>query len=85
MAMEEEPYKRAVLASAYWPVRDMEDLYVNDILMTEYGLFNRYMGDYYQVTPKWTEARAAWWKMLQKIGKGLAPSKAVKGFCKAVD
>jgi multiple sugar transport system substrate-binding protein len=85
MAMEEEPYKRAVLASAYWPVRDMEDLYVNDILMTEYGLFNQYMGDYYQVTPKWTEARAAWWKMLQKIGKGLAPSKAVKGFCKAVD
>lgn len=85
MAMEEEPYKRAVLASSYWPVREVGDIYVNDALIQEYGIFNQYMGDYYQVTPGWTKARTAWWKMLQEVGEGVPPSKAVKKFSAAVE
>ena len=84
MTMEEEPYKRAVLASSYWPVREVGDIYVNDALIKEYGIFNQYMGDYYQVTPGWTKARTAWWKMLQEVGEGVSPSKAVKKFSEAV-
>lgn len=74
------PYIRAVRASSYWPVRKMEDIYENDMLMTEYSIFTPYMGDYYQITPGWTEARAAWWQMLAKIGAGTDISEAVKDF-----
>ncbi|MDE7416604.1 MAG: extracellular solute-binding protein [Lachnospiraceae bacterium] len=73
-------YKRAVLTSSYWPVRDMENIYENDMLMTEYSIFMLYMGDYYQITPGWTDARTAWWQMLTKIGNGADISEAVKDF-----
>ena len=73
-------YKRAVLASSYWPVRDMDDIYENDMLMTEYSIFTPYMGDYYQITPGWTSARTAWWQMLAEIGAGTDISEAVKDF-----
>lgn len=74
------PYARAVLASSYWPVRDIDNIYENDMLMTEYSDFMPYMGDYYQITPGWTDARAAWWQMLAKIGEGTDISEAVKDF-----
>ncbi len=73
-------YTRAVLATSYWPVRDMDDIYENDRLMTEYSIFMPYMGDYYQITAEWTKARTAWWQMLTKIGEGTEVSEAVKGF-----
>lgn len=73
-------YTRTVYASTYWPVRDMGEFYVNDMLMTEYSIFMPYMGDYYQVTPGWTDARTAWWQMLQKIGTGTDIAEAVKNF-----
>lgn len=74
------PYTRAVRIASYWPVRDMNNIYENDMLMTEYSIFMPYMGDYYQITPGWTEARTAWWQMLAKIGNGTDISEAVKGF-----
>ncbi len=74
------PYTRAVRTSSYWPVRDMDDIYENDMLMTEYGIFKQYMGDYYQITPGWTQARMAWWQMLGKIGEGADIAEAVKDF-----
>lgn len=74
------PYTRAVLASSYWPVRDMNNIYTNDMLMTEYSIFTPYMGYYQQITPGWAEARTAWWKMLAKIGAGTDVSEAVKEF-----
>ena len=73
-------YIRAVRASSYWPVRDMENIYENDMLMTEYNTFTPYMGDYYQITPGWTDARTAWWQMLAKIGEGTDVAEAVKDF-----
>ncbi len=76
------PYTKAVQASSYWPVRDMNNIYENDTLMMEYSLFTPYMEDYYQITPDWAKARTAWWQMLQKIGKGEDISEALKQFPK---
>lgn len=73
-------YTRAVLTSFYWPVRDMGNIYENDKLMTEYSIFTSYMGDYYQITPGWTQARAAWWQMLAEIGAGTDILEAVRDF-----
>ena len=28
------------------------------------------LGDYYQVTTNWANARTEWWNMLQRIGAG---------------
>ena len=78
---DDAAYTRAVLASFYWPVRDMDqNIYENDTLMTEYSIFMPYMGDYHQVTPNWTRARTAWWQLLAKVGDGEDISEAVKGF-----
>ena len=73
-------YTRAVRVSSYWPVRDVGNIYENDALMTEYSIFTPYMGDYYQVTPGWAEARTAWWQMLAKIGEGEDIADAVRDF-----
>ena len=43
-------------------------------------IFTQYAGDYYQVTPGWTETRTAWWQLLQKVGSGSDIREAVKGF-----
>lgn len=80
MTEDDANYSRAVLLSSYWPVRDMDNIYVNDMLMTEYSILMPYMGDYYQITPGWTDARTAWWQMLQKVGEGTDISEAVKDF-----
>lgn len=74
------PYTRAVRASSYWPVRDIDNIYENDILMTEYDLLTQYMGDYYQITPEWSNARTAWRQLLAKIESGIDISEAVKDF-----
>lgn len=64
-------YRKVVTLSTFWPALiTSEDLYKNDVLMQEYGLFTDYMGDYYQVTTNWSKARTAWWQMLQKVGDG---------------
>ncbi len=80
MTQNDDSYKRAVLASSFWPVRDMQEIYENDELMMEYSGFRQYMGNYYQVTPGWAAAREGWWKMLQKIGNGEDIDAAVHEF-----
>ena len=76
----EDQYTKAVQASGYWPVRDVEHIYENDILMNEYSVFIQYMGDYYQITPGWAKTRTAWWQMLQEIGRGGEVEAAVSQF-----
>lgn len=66
----DEEYVKAVEASGYWAVRDLEGLYEGNEIMTEYGLMTPYMGPYYQITLGWAEARTIWWNMLQKVGAG---------------
>ncbi len=70
MTENDNQYTQAVLSSSFWPVRDVPNIYENDDLMTEYFTFRQYMGDYYQVTPGWANARTAWWNMLKDIGSG---------------
>jgi multiple sugar transport system substrate-binding protein len=38
--------------------------------MAEYNVLMPMLGDYYQVTTGWAEARTAWWNMLQAVGAG---------------
>ncbi len=77
----ETDYTRAVTTSSYLPVREISpDPYENDALMTEYGIFKRYFGDFYQTTPHWQEARTAWWQLLQAVGKGEDIAAAVARF-----
>ncbi len=83
MTEDETEYKRAVQTSTYWPVRDVEGIYANDELMTEYGMFMKYMGNYYQVTPGWADVRTAWWNMLQKVGEGMDAAEALAEFDEA--
>ncbi len=80
MTGSDSQYTRSVLASTYWPVRDMPGIYANDQLMNEYSVFQQYLGDYYQVTPGWAEARTAWWNMLQQVGQGQDAAQALKDF-----
>ena len=48
--------------------------------MSDYGTLMQYLGDYYQVTPGWAEARTAWWNMLQQVGSGVDVETAVNEF-----
>ena len=80
MTENDFPYTKAVRATYYWPVRDMDNIYENDMLMTEYSIFMPYMGDYYQITLEWNKARTAWWQTLAKVGAGNDISETVKDF-----
>ncbi len=80
MTENDVPYARAVRTSFYWPVRDMDNIYENDMIMMEYSIFTPYVSDYYQITPGWDTARTAWWQMLTKIAGGTDVSEAVKDF-----
>ncbi|MBQ1311047.1 MAG: carbohydrate ABC transporter substrate-binding protein, partial [Blautia sp.] len=80
MANDETMGRESVLASSYWPVRDLGNIYEGNDLMAEYAAFIPYMGDYYQVVGGWAQARTAWWNMLQQIGSGADVSEAVAEF-----
>ena len=70
MTEDNDIYADAVTTSSYFPVRPIEGIYDGNDVMTEYSLFMPYMGDYYQVTEGWPQARTEWWNMLQRIGAG---------------
>ena len=70
MTADDAVYSEAVTTSTYWPVREIAGIYDGDAIMTEYGQFMKYMGDYYQVVNGWATARTEWWNMLQRIGAG---------------
>lgn len=71
----------SVTTSGFWSVRQsVTGLYADDALKGTYGTFMQYMGDYYNVTPGWTEARAAAWNMLQQIGTGTPVQEAADAF-----
>lgn len=81
MTADDAQYTKSVTTSTYWPVRDLAGIYEGDEIMTEYGIFMQFMGDYYQVTSGWAEARTAWWNMLQQVGTGTDVKTAVAEFC----
>lgn len=76
----------AVKTANYFPVRDtaagtdLSTMWADNETMQEYGVLMQYLGDYYQVTSGWAEARTAWWNMLQEIGTGADISTTVTKF-----
>ena len=66
----------AVKAANYFAVRDTAEgadltgIWADNAIMNEYNVLMPMLGDYYQVTAGWAEARTAWWNMLQAVGSG---------------
>ena len=66
----------AVKTANYFAVRDtaegtdLSTIWADNEIMNEYTKLMPYMGDYYQVTTGWAQARTSWWNMLQRIGAG---------------
>ena len=64
----------AVKAANYFAVRDtaegtdLSNIWADNAIMAEYNVLMPLLGDYYQVTTGWAEARTCWWNMLQKVG-----------------
>ncbi|MDO4960727.1 MAG: extracellular solute-binding protein, partial [Eubacteriales bacterium] len=64
----------AVKAANYFAVResvdgaDISGIWADNEIMSEYNVLMPYLGDYYQVTAGWADARTAWWNMLQQVG-----------------
>lgn len=66
----------AVKTANYFPVRsaaegtDLTTIWADNAIMDEYQVLMPQLGDYYQVTKGWAQARTSWWTMLQKVGEG---------------
>lgn len=66
----------AVKTANYFPVRsaadgtDLSTIWADNEIMNEYQVLMPQLGDYYQVTKGWAQARTSWWNMLQKVGEG---------------
>ena len=64
----------AVKAANYFAVRDtaegtdLSNIWADNEIMAEYNVLMPLLGDYYQVTTGWAEARTCWWNMLQQVG-----------------
>ncbi len=77
----------AVKAANYFAVRDvaegtdLSDIWADNEIMAEYNVLMPMLGDYYQVTTNWAEARTAWWNMLQAVGAGEDVATAVATWC----
>ena len=73
----------AVKAANYFAVRntaegaDLSGIWADNEIMNEYNVLMPMLGDYYQVTTGWAEARTAWWNMLQAVGSGSDVATAV--------
>ena len=81
MANSEETAKAGKTSSYFSVKNSLSDLYADDEIMNEYQKLMPYLGDYYQVTPGWAEARTAWWNMLQQVGADEDVTTAVTEFC----
>ncbi len=60
--------------------KDLSGIWADNEIMNEYTVLMQYLGDYYQVTSGWANARTAWWNMLQAVGQGQDIATAVKTF-----
>ena len=71
-----EGTEAAVKAASYFAARttagghDLSGIWADNEIMNEYNKLMPSLGDYYQVTTNWANARTEWWNMLQRIGAG---------------
>jgi len=76
----------AVRTASYFAVRDKADgadlstVWADNAIMNEYTKLMPFLGDYYQVTKGWAQARTSWWNMLQDIGEGADIASTVATF-----
>lgn len=76
----------AVKTANYFPVRsaaggtDLTTIWADNEIMDQYQVLMPYLGDYYQVTKGWAQARTSWWNMLQKVGEGADITSTVASF-----
>ena len=76
----------AVRASNFFPARtaaegtDLSTVWSDNQIMNDYQILMPMLGDYYQVTKGWAQARTSWWNMLQKVGAGDPVADAVASF-----
>ncbi len=81
----------AIKAANYFAVRnkaegtDLTKIWADNAIMNEYNVLMPYLGDYYQVTTGWAEARTQWWNMLQKVGAGENIATVVAQYCNAAN
>lgn len=77
----------AVKAANYFAVRDAAEgndlsaIWADNEIMASYNVLMPYLGDYYQVTTGWAEARTQWWNMLQQVGSGADIATVVATYC----
>ena len=73
----------AVRASNFFAARsaaegaDLSGVWSDNEIMNEYTKLMPYLGDYYQVTTGWAQARTAWWNMLQQVGASDGSEEAI--------
>ncbi|MDO4314283.1 MAG: extracellular solute-binding protein [Oscillospiraceae bacterium] len=76
----------AVEAAKYFAVRDTAEgadltgIWADEPIMAEYNKLMPYLGDLYQVSAGWAQARTSWWNMLQDIGEGADIASTVETF-----
>ena len=76
----------AVRTAKYFAVRDtaegadLSGIWADEPIMAEYNKLMPYLGDYYQVTTGWAQARTSWWNMLQDIGEGADVAETVSTY-----
>ncbi|MFI3170462.1 MAG: extracellular solute-binding protein [Faecalibacterium sp.] len=79
----------SVVATGFFPVRSsLGDVYTGtekESTMAAYVDLMQYLGDYYNVTPNWTEQRTAWWNMLQQLFDGGDAQEVADAFCETVN
>ena len=70
---DSEATAEAVKTANYFAVRntaegtDLSNIWADNEIMAEYNVLMPMLGDYYQVTVNWANARTAWWNMLQEV------------------
>ena len=67
MTESDEQYFKAVKASSFAPCRELANSADLNPLLPEYTIVAPMMGDYYQITYNWIDARTEWWNMLQRV------------------
>ncbi len=79
----------AVKTANYFAVRtkagegtDLSNIWADNEIMAEYNVLMPMLGDYYQVTTNWAQARTSWWTMLQKVGEGADVAEVVAQYAK---
>ena len=83
---DSEHTAEAVKTANYFAVRDtaegadLSGIWADNEIMAEYTKLMPYLGDYYQVTSGWAQARTSWWNMLQDIGEGADVAATVTTF-----